>query len=181
MTLELRTEIVESQKVRSDLMKWKLIAVGALGAVGFGIGGTSQQFSLALCLIPFVSVYVDMLCYHLNIRILVIGAFLKADSDTPDVLKRYEKFCENNRAIFTLENWALSMATIFVSIGIILTGFLSFILRVSGRQRKPPTRRPSPTPTNRTRRDGRGGQQHHVGRRLAQKPRGTGATPHCWQ
>lgn len=40
---KLRDEIIESQKARTDLMKWKLILVAAIGAAGFGIGSNVPQ------------------------------------------------------------------------------------------------------------------------------------------
>lgn len=42
---KLRDEIIESQKARTDLMKWKLILVAAIGAAGFGIGSHVPQGS----------------------------------------------------------------------------------------------------------------------------------------
>ena len=67
MIRDFRTEIVEAQKGRTDLLKWKLILVAALGALGLGINGFSKDakpalsLDLALCLIPLVCVYVDLL------------------------------------------------------------------------------------------------------------------------
>lgn len=89
----LREEILESEKVRTDLMKYKLFAVAVLGAVGAGIG----QFSIVdaksyfepkfvLLLLPFLCVYIDLLCWHNSLRILVIGNFLHAHGD------RYESY-----------------------------------------------------------------------------------------
>src|SRR5579863_8405583 len=110
MATELRTEIVESEKARVDLFKWKIILVAALGAVGLGFetGASANSASheslpheYLLCLIPFVSVYVDLLCSHLNLRIIVIGRYLHlvreygpaAEPREPD----YEAFVERAR------------------------------------------------------------------------------------
>ena len=79
--VDIRQEIRETQTTRSDLFKWKLIISAALGAVGLGItkGSQSNDYSsnldLAFCLIPFVCACVDLLSYHLNLRILVINKF----------------------------------------------------------------------------------------------------------
>jgi hypothetical protein len=79
----LRTEIVESQKARIDLLKYKLIAIAALGSIGLGLGSNQHnlqpliQVSL-LAIIPLVCLYIDQLCYHNTMRILVIGQFFKA-------------------------------------------------------------------------------------------------------
>ncbi len=59
----LRTEIVESEKVRIDLLKYKLITIATLSAVGLGL---SEKIDLArvliepvyvLCIIPFVCIF----------------------------------------------------------------------------------------------------------------------------
>jgi hypothetical protein len=96
----LRQEILNSQQVRSDLLKWKLALVGALGAAGLGLAGADVpgHAELVLCAVPFVSVYVDLLCRHLNLRILVIGTYL-ASSETAGRSERkelmeYERFVE---------------------------------------------------------------------------------------
>jgi hypothetical protein len=70
-----KNEIIEAERSRTDLLKWKLILVAALGAIGLGInspGSTLQptlSLHLVLCLIPLVCVYVDLLCSHLGMRI----------------------------------------------------------------------------------------------------------------
>lgn len=122
-----KNEIVEAEKGRTDLLKWKLILIAALGAVGLGIGGDeskSSSFSslhLVLCLIPFVCVYVDLLCKHLQMRILVISKFFQLhNSENPEKemndFQAYERFCENVRSVFNLEDWAQHWSTILLSL-----------------------------------------------------------------
>lgn len=122
-----KNEIIEAEKGRTDLLKWKLILIAALGAVGLGIGGDesrSSSFSslhLVLCLIPFVCVYVDLLCKHLQMRILVISKFFQIhSSEKPEKemidFQAYEHFCENVRSVFNLEDWAQHWSTIMLSI-----------------------------------------------------------------
>jgi hypothetical protein len=81
----LRSEIVESEKARIDLLKYKLIAIAALGSIGLGLGGGQSNNGAPLIhatyilnIIPLVCLYVDLLCHHNTMRILVIGQFLKA-------------------------------------------------------------------------------------------------------
>lgn len=81
----LRSEIVESEKARIDLLKYKLIAIAALGSIGLGRGGGQSNNGAPLIhatyilnIIPLVCLYVDLLCHHNTMRILVIGQFLKA-------------------------------------------------------------------------------------------------------
>ncbi|OGD69619.1 hypothetical protein A3E89_01940 [Candidatus Campbellbacteria bacterium RIFCSPHIGHO2_12_FULL_35_10] len=77
----LRAEIIESQKARIDLLKYKLIAIAALGSIGLGLGSNRPENApLILALIPLVCLYVDLLCYHNTMRILVIGQFFKKNS-----------------------------------------------------------------------------------------------------
>jgi hypothetical protein len=77
----LRQEILNSQQTRSDLLKWKLGLIGAIGAIGLGLAGSrvSNNADLVLCAVPLVCVYVDFLCRHLSLRILVIGRFFETE------------------------------------------------------------------------------------------------------
>ena len=74
--LEPWNEIIESQKIRSDLLKWKILTLAVLGATGLGLSGQSiPHADLVLCCVPFVCAYIDLLCRHLSLRIAVISEF----------------------------------------------------------------------------------------------------------
>jgi hypothetical protein len=146
----LRTEIIESEKARIDLLKYKLISIAALGAIGIGVGGYEVKTQildpeLVLAIIPLACVYIDLLCWHNTLRILVIACFLKGHDDP------YEKFIEkigdnlyelgekeahkhrnpyHKKAgyFFQLEDWALHWSTIFLSMLLFLWGILHFII-----------------------------------------------------
>lgn len=84
----LRAEITASQLARIQLLQYKLIAVASLAAVGLGFTEYSNPKpnmspDLVLCIIPFVCAYVDLLCYHNDIRILVIACFLYRKNRSP--------------------------------------------------------------------------------------------------
>ena len=65
----LRAQITESQKVRSDLMKWKLLIIAGIGTAGLGFDNFKfPDAHMVLCLIPLVAVYVDALCAHLSLQ-----------------------------------------------------------------------------------------------------------------
>lgn len=88
----LRTEIVESQKTQAEFLKWKLIAVSAVGSISLGftpVGvpkGGQHGVELLLCAIPLICAYIDFVSLHIMIRIVTIGTYLmKIGSD-------YEKF-----------------------------------------------------------------------------------------
>jgi hypothetical protein len=123
----LREEALNSQSARSDLLKWKLVLVGALGAVGLGLAGaadTTGQPDLVLCAIPPVCLYVDLLCRHLSLRILVIGSYFRF-SPEPDasVLRAYETHADELRSAFALEDWAVAWSTLVLSIAVFGYGF----------------------------------------------------------
>ncbi len=98
---KLREEIIESEKSRIDLLKWKFILIAALGSIGLGIEDNTTIFSryITLCLIPPVCVYVDLLCKHLNLRILCIAYFIrytkinKPPESSLSLAQEYEQFC----------------------------------------------------------------------------------------
>lgn len=152
----LRHEIVESQKARIDLLKYKLVAIAALGAIGIGVyhaepGLLRPEFIFIL--IPFVCVYVDAACWHNSLRILVIAQFFIAHKD------RYEKFlgdlgetlkimgaseanlndiddkknpCRSGAGyFFRMEDWVLHYSTIIICISLIIGGLILFSLGIA--------------------------------------------------
>jgi hypothetical protein len=134
-----KNEIIEAEKDRNDLLKWKLILVAVLSAVSMDIGAfatkTSQSVSyarFAVCLIPLVCVYVDLLCKHLQIRILVISKFFQDfESNSSDnsvselfTFKDYERYCEHVRSVFSFEDWAQTGSTYFLCLLVICSALL---------------------------------------------------------
>jgi hypothetical protein len=128
----LRAEVLQAQRTRSELLKWKLGLVGAIGAIGLGFAGsrTSAHVDLVLCAVPPVCLYVDLLCRHLTLRMLVISAFFqrnRARSQDWEAIKEYEKLAgavRENRDAFALESWAVSGSTAAVSGAVFFYGVL---------------------------------------------------------
>jgi hypothetical protein len=125
-----RNEIVETAKARGELLKWKLIGVSALGASGLGLavpnGGRAY---LVLALIPLVCFYVDLVCQHYALRILVIARFLALSASGEQAA--YERFVERSRQmgrrrinVFALEDWVLDGSTYILSLLVMLAGFV---------------------------------------------------------
>ncbi len=127
MIEKLREEIIESQKVRTDLLKWKLILVAAIGGTALGIGsgpGASMTNSAILfALIPFVCLYVDAICFHNEIRIMAIARFLRTHRPLNSLEKQYEDFCKENRSQFQLEGFALLITTLLLSTLVLALGW----------------------------------------------------------
>ena len=107
-------------------LKWKLILVAALGAVGLGFSNSNTVVPnayLVLLLIPLVCFYVDLLCKHMSLRIIVIGAFLRFGSKAEEDAA-YESFVSEARAMgprknmntFAFEEWALDGSTVVLSL-----------------------------------------------------------------
>jgi hypothetical protein len=117
----LRNEVVESQKFKSDLLKWKLILAAALGAAALGLNSKDRMPAL-LTLVPFVCIYADIVCYHNDLRVHVIGRFLRtyneceAYNESIAFWKRYEESCVQHRGVFGLENFAMYWATLLLSL-----------------------------------------------------------------
>jgi hypothetical protein len=130
-----RQEIIEAAKSRTDLLKWKLILVSTLAAIGLGINTSGSNvkpmigFHFVLCLIPLVSVYVDLLCKNLQIRILAISEFFQSQKiKDPNneflCFQLYEEFCDSIREEFNFEDWTQQWSTIFLSFLIIVLAFI---------------------------------------------------------
>jgi hypothetical protein len=117
---KLRDEILQAQRIRSDLLKWKLGLVGTIGAAGLGFAGSVElrHADLVLCALPPVAVYVDLLALHLTLRMLVIGAYFRtSEAAEARAYRKYEEFVRDVRnpggeaSAFRLEDWALSYST----------------------------------------------------------------------
>jgi len=95
----LRTELVETQKARTEFIRWKLVLVASIGAVGLGLTGSklAPESKLVICCIPFVCVYVDTMCRHFSLRVQVIGNFLRGNDDAGSILGAYERFVRKTR------------------------------------------------------------------------------------
>lgn len=122
---KLRDEIVESQKARTDLIKWKVVLVAAIGASAAGIQSDSgRPTPLLLAVIPFVCLYVDAVCFHNDIRIVAIAKFFRTNPESvvPREIVVYEEFCKRYRATFNLESVALQGATLTLSFLVLLLG-----------------------------------------------------------
>lgn len=132
----LRTEIVESEKARMDFLKYKLLAVAVLGSIGLGLnihpsGSLDNIFILGI--IPLVCLYVDLLCYHNSMRILVIGNYL-ANENCPyenfridvDKLAKTGKSKKRVDYFFELEDWVLLYSTFILSFSIFIFGSIMF-------------------------------------------------------
>ena len=75
--MDLFQEIIENEKARLELFKWKIILVAGLGAAASGlVGAKSIPPVLPAALIPFVCVYVDLLAEDLALRIAVVTRYL---------------------------------------------------------------------------------------------------------
>jgi hypothetical protein len=130
----LRAELIESQKARMDLMKWKLIIIAIIGGTGLGFsGGTPNTASanapLALAVLPMACVYVDLLCRHLSLRNKAIGRFIESAAHDRPILQQYERYyrtvsVEAWRGI-SFESIALRICTYIVSLAIIPIGILA--------------------------------------------------------
>jgi len=134
---KLRDEILEAEKARSDLLKWKLVLVAAIGTVGLGFGQSEVGHPIVLIGIPLVCAYVDLLCSHLTLRIHVIGNFMRSRTGEPstsaennftqNLFRDYEIFAESNRKAFVFESWALLWSSLLLSAGVLAYGAYLFL------------------------------------------------------
>lgn len=124
MSASFRNQIVETQKVCSGLMKWKLVLVAGIGTVGLGIHrGDLPHPVVVLMLIPLVCVYVDALCAHRSLRIQASGAFTAENPASTgnhegQFARNYERFNDELRTQrgLRLESLALHWSTAFASV-----------------------------------------------------------------
>jgi hypothetical protein len=131
----LKQELLQSQKTRDDLMKWKLLLVSAIGSVALGFSGQPKLAhpELALCVIPFVCCYVDLLCRNLSIRTKLLSGFLSAElaSSPQDSTARFEEFyqlfdAKRERKDGALEGLALVRSTWLLCFAVFFVGITNF-------------------------------------------------------
>ena len=144
----LREELRDSQQVRTELIKWKLLLVSVLAATGLGLTDSPAvpYIQLVLCCIPFVCAYVDLLLYHETIKVHVISEFMRSKAssfadETNKSLSEYEQFSWKLRELsdergrkfsaFDLEPYVISWASIIFSIAVAAYGILQFAQPIS--------------------------------------------------
>jgi hypothetical protein len=136
---ELRTEIIEAEKVQADLLKWKFIVIAAVASVSLGFSGSSSSTTtttsnltettsnltegtqLLLWLVPFICAYVDLISIHLMMRIDTIGNFLRVSGSA------YERFVDKVRNskgvnLYLFEGMALHGSSIIFNGGLLGLG-----------------------------------------------------------
>lgn len=144
---KLRDEIIESQKAQASFTRWKILLVTIFGAAGLGVlpYGRFSEGSLALlALLPLVCLYVDALCYHSGIRVMVIARYLRgsdssedqqpatdgSDYNTTDLVaaRDYENYVVSTRDRFNMEGFALLWVSRFVSVAVAIVAGVAWIL-----------------------------------------------------
>ena len=119
----LRTEIIESQKVRSDFLKLKLLICAVVGATALGLSEMGAKAPLALAVIPLACLYVDLLCRHLSLRNYAIGRFLETSDHSDAMIRAYEEYYHKaSDGWFSLEGLALVGSTGVVSVIVYFVG-----------------------------------------------------------
>lgn len=140
----LRQELIETQKTRSELIKWKLLLVSALGATGLGFAKTKSDLNaeVLLCCIPFVCAYVDAQYVNLSLRIMGIATFFREVAPQVGVsraLTEYENLMNFARGKIRVtyprvgchgfQSWLVRASSVLFSGFVALYAGASFVLR----------------------------------------------------
>lgn len=130
--IHISQEVIESQKSRSELLKWKIIVVSILATVGLGVSKDIEKLELAFCLIPLVCGYVDALCLHLNLRIFSIGKWHKLDvgknlNSEFVYMQHYEEFIQRayECGAYRLEKLTILFSSLIINILIAVVPYLN--------------------------------------------------------
>ncbi len=129
----LRDELLETQKARTSLTRWKIVIIAATGAAAFKIGGLEFEFDnrVLLVLLPVMCVYVDGLIFHYAWRVKEIGYFVPVYS-TPgpnwEYLRDYEVWLRHKKVRepfkYRIEEFAVAWATYVVCSLVFLAGLV---------------------------------------------------------
>ena len=130
--IHISQEVIESQKSRSELLKWKIIVVSILATVGLGVSKDIEKLELAFCLIPLVCAYVDALCLHLNLRIFSIGKWHKLEIGKElfhefQYMKHYEEFIQRayECGAYRLEKLTILFSSLIINFLIAVAPYLN--------------------------------------------------------
>jgi len=132
---KLRDELLALQASHRDLLKWKLLVVGSIFAIGFGFAGTVQEMSaIVLFAAPFVCIYCDLLCRDYDLRIALIATFLRRH-ETP--YSSYERFLATPEIAgtncWTFRKYGIIGASVVVDVIVLgYSGILAFNVGVCG-------------------------------------------------
>jgi len=77
---KLRDEVIGFQKAKAELLRWKLVAIGTASAAGLGLSefkGLGERPIILLSLVPLLAAYCDVVSRDYDIRIALIGRFLR--------------------------------------------------------------------------------------------------------
>jgi len=117
---DLRQELIECQKARSEFIRWKLILVAVLGSSSLGLSKDAPALPYLMALIPFVCIYVDSVCMHNDSRIMMIAQFLRTSNEVSAAARDYEQFCHKHRHMFYNEGLALFGSSLFLSVAVVV-------------------------------------------------------------
>ncbi|MEC5400118.1 hypothetical protein [Uliginosibacterium sp. H1] len=117
--------ILKGVELRTDLLKWKLIAVGGIGSFGVG-GGSNTHAPWVLVLVPLICAYVDLIYRNSCLRRNALRAFAMSKHADPtyaplaEVL-RYEQgeFAQRTKR-FSFESGALVWSSLLLSVAVAL-------------------------------------------------------------
>jgi len=113
---KLRDEIIEFQKARADILRWKLIAIGGVGAAGLSLSASSGQGAdgkyMVLAIIPFVAAYCDAVGRDFDLRIALIARFLWLKEGP---FFQYESFVAGGRKYWWLVGLAANLGASLIA------------------------------------------------------------------
>jgi hypothetical protein len=116
---KLRDEVIGFQKAKSDILLWKLIAIGGVGAAGLGVTGQPAKEAV-LVIIPFVAAYCDAVGHDYDLRIALIATFLRRAGGE---FSEYESFVAGTRSRWSLVGLAAHLgASIIACVLVLLAG-----------------------------------------------------------
>ena len=99
-----RDEIIILGKAIRDLHKWKLIVVGTICTIAFGLSSHANPVLYVLIGIPFTVNYIDALIWEYEIRVGLIANFVKKNQEQGEY-RKYETFLSKKKETTKWTNW----------------------------------------------------------------------------
>ena len=128
-----KAQLLEAQKERGRLLRWKLAVIAAIGTVGLGLSESQPvaHVELVLGVLPLASSYIDLLCRSLSIRTKLISNVIAERNEDATIEARLERAYQafdQRRSSDALEGYALVRSTQAISAALVIGGLaLDFV------------------------------------------------------
>ena len=123
---KMRDELLAFQAAQRDILRWKLIAVGAVGAAGLGLAPEHRASALLIAsLLPLIALFCDVVYRDSDLRVAMIASFLRKRIPFFDSYQQFVSAC----APWANIGWLATLgSSLLIAIGTIVGSCVAFFV-----------------------------------------------------